>query len=170
VLVLGLGLLVRSGASLFKMWGWKNEHAAGNWISRYYGNTRFEGTALMRNDLNASHDFRSRSPAPGIPKDRWSARWDTCLVVTQGTELSLELASDDGSKVLVDEVVQLEVGPRPGKKSGMISLQQGVRHLGVELVDKGGKSFVRLGGLNFEGSDTYTFRRPELEGDDVHCD
>ena len=170
VLVLGLGLLFRSSSAWFKSSNWKNEHAEGSWVSRYYGNTRFEGTALTRNDISANRDFRSRSPAPGIPKDRWSARWDTCLVVTQATELSLQLASDDGSKLLVDEVAQLEVGPRPGKKSGLISLQQGVRHLGVELIDKGGKAFVRLEGLNFEGSDTYTFRRPKLEGDDVHCE
>ncbi|HKO93360.1 MAG TPA: hypothetical protein VJU61_19530, partial [Polyangiaceae bacterium] len=65
---------------------------------------------------------------------------------------------------------QLEVGPRPGKKSGVVSLQQGVRHLAVEFVDKGGKAFVRLEGINFEGGDTYKFRRPELEGDEVHCE
>jgi hypothetical protein len=170
VLALGLGLLFRSSSALLKKWQWKDEFADGNWVSRYYGNTRFEGVALMRNDISASHDFGSRSPGPGVPKDRWSARWDTCLILTQGTELSLQLASDDGSRLLVDEVVQLEVGPRPGKKSAIVSLQQGVRHLGVELIDKGGKAFVRLEGLNFEGSDTYTFRRPAFEGDDVRCE
>jgi hypothetical protein len=170
VLALGVGLLFRWSSGLLEKSQWKDEFADGNWISRYYGNTRFEGAPLMRNDISASHDFRSRSPAPGVPKDRWSARWDTCLVLTQGTELSLLLASDDGSKLLVDEVVQLEVGPRPGKKPGIVSLQQGVRHLRIELVDKGGKAFVRLEGLNFEGSDTYTFRRPQFEGDDARCE
>jgi hypothetical protein len=169
VLVLGVGLLVRSGSSLFTTSQWKNEHADGSWLSRYYRNTRFEGAALLRNDISPSHDFRSRSPAPGVSKDRWSARWDTCLVVTKDTELSLQLASDDGSKVLLDEVVQLEL-PRPGKKARTISLRPGVRHLGVELVDKGGKAFVRLEGLHLEGTDTYTFRRPELEGEDVRCE
>lgn len=149
---------------------WKDEFPDGTWVARYYSNMRFEGAPVTRSEPSGNREFRSGPPAPGVPKDRWSARWDTCVHVQSRVELSLKLASDDGSRLLVDEALQVEIGPRPGKKAAQLVLEPGVRQLTFELMDKGGRSYLRVDGLEPEGQEQYTLQRPQIDGDDVRCE
>lgn len=170
VLALALGFGVQRLYGVSRKSDWKDEFPSGQWIARYYGNMKFEGAPLTRFDIAVNHEYRSKSPAPGIPKDRWSARWDTCLVVTQNVELRLQLAADDSSRLLLDATEQISVGPRPGKKSASFALEPGIRLLTLELTDKGGRAYLRLDGLQPEGTESYSFQRPLLDGDSVHCE
>lgn len=170
VLLLAVGFGRLSLFAVSRESQWKDEFPDGAWLARYYRNTAFEGAPLTRAEPAASHEFRSGAPAPGMPKDRWAARWDTCLVVKERVELSVKLASDDASRLLLDDALQVEIGPRPGKKSAQLVLEPGVRQLTLELVDKGGRAYLRVDGLEPQEDARYTLQHPQSEGSDVRCE
>ncbi len=170
VIVLAVGFGRKSFSEVSRESKWKEQFSEGAWIARYYANTKFNGAPVTRVEAAANHEFRSSSPAPGIPKDRWSARWDTCLVVKERVELDVRLSSDDGSRLLLDEAPQIVVGPRPGKESGKLTLEPGVRLLTLELIDKGRQAYLRVDGFELEGNERYSLVRPQLDDDDVRCE
>ncbi|MEO8183084.1 MAG: PA14 domain-containing protein [Deltaproteobacteria bacterium] len=148
---------------------WARQHPEGNWISRFYKNGTFEGYPLLRYDVGVNVDFGADAPADAMKKDFFSARWDTCLVVTQDVVVPLQLDSDDSSKVFVDDQLQFEVAPGPGHNSASVALRPGLRHVRVEFNERGGMAMVRLSGFEPEGTDAYSFRRPVIEGEELRC-
>ena len=149
---------------------WQGQHPEGNWISRYYSNMQFKGFPLVRYDVGVNYDFGPGAPAQEMSADQWSARWDTCIVVTKNLDLTLSVAADDRARVFLDGVPQLEIGPKPGRKSATVQFRKGLRHFGVEFVEDQGMAMIRLDGLNFAGSDGYHFQRPRLDGEDLRCE
>jgi hypothetical protein len=103
-------------------------------------------------------------------KDRWSVRWDTCLVVTAETTVDVQLSSDDTSQLFLDEQSVIEVGPKPGKASGSMALHVGTHHVRVDFREQQGQAVIHLQGLDFAGTPAYQFKRPLLSGDTVTCD
>lgn len=171
VLAAALGLLgfaVAYVPGALDRWRWQNEYPEGAWLSRYYPNMSFEGTPVERYDIGVKRNFHTGGPARGMLRDRWSARWDTCLVVKKPLELPLRLSADDSSTLLVDDVPQMEV-PRPGKQAATIALQPGTRHIQVDFVERQGVASIRLDGLAFGGTEDYGFQRPILEGEKIAC-
>jgi len=164
-----LALTLRYACSVLDEANWARQHPEGNWISRYYTNPRFEGFPLVRYDVGVNSDFDKRGPSKRGSGDYFSARWDTCLVVTRDVSVPLQMESDDHSTLWLDSVAQIEIAPGPGRKSGSVFLRQGLRHLRVEFVEELGMALIRLDGLELEGTDTYRFQRPVLEGEDVRC-
>ncbi|HVZ35540.1 MAG TPA: PA14 domain-containing protein [Polyangiaceae bacterium] len=168
-LLLVLVLAWLYGPDALDRYQWLHQYPDGSWISRYYENTNFDGPAVLRYDVGVNYNFGKGAPARGMPKDRWSARWDTCIVVKKGIDLPVRLSSDDDSRLLINGSAEIEIG-RPGKKSATLSLQPGTRHIEVDFVERQGSALIRLEGLNFAGTEEYAFRRPRLEGDRVGCD
>ena len=148
---------------------WHRQNPEGDWISRFSPSSDFGGYPLVRYDVGVNYDFGPDGAAGSMPKDWFSARWDTCLIVASDVTLTLQLDSDDSSKLWLDEVLQVAVEPGPGQKSAQVVLRQGLRHLRVDLIEREGMAHVRLEGLEFEGADAYYFQRPAIEGDDVRC-
>ncbi|MEY2935563.1 MAG: hypothetical protein RL033_6312 [Pseudomonadota bacterium] len=148
---------------------WAQQHPEGNWIARYYSGPKFAGNPLLRYDVGVNFDFGTGGPIRKQPKDRFSIRWDTCLLVTREVNVPLTLQADDGAELFVDEASQLAVDPGPGMTSRAVVLKPGVRHLRVDFVERKGTALVRLDGLELEGNDAYTFRRPKVDGLELTC-
>jgi hypothetical protein len=164
-----VALLGRHGLAWTRRWRWQGEHPDGAWISRYYSNVRFEGLPVTRYDDNLNYNFHSGAPAEGMLRDLWSARWDTCVDVKRDIELDLTLLADDRGRLFVDGVQRLDV-PRAGKTTGIVPLSVGIHRLRVDFVERWGSARVRLGGIEFSGTEDYSFRRPTLRGDTASCD
>jgi hypothetical protein len=163
------GLCLRYALAVLDRNLWQRQHPEGNWISRYYSNVKFEGYPLVRYDTGVDYDWGRKAPAKAMVRDRWSVRWDTCLLVTEPTTLNLKLTSDDSSKLILDDSIAIDVGPKPGTKSGNIALQPGTHQLRVDFREDQGEAVIHLEGLDFEGTSAYRFQRPVLQGDVVSC-
>jgi len=169
-------LVVLAGLSLRYVWAtsnksaWPRQHPEGNWISRFYSNPSREGFPLVRYDVGINADFGVGAPARSMSGDHFSAVWDTCLVVTKDTSVVLELTSDDASKLVLDAVPQIEIGPTAGARSSTVLLRRGLRHLRVEFIENEGTAMVRLNGLDPDGNNSYRLERPVVQGNDVNCE
>jgi PA14 domain len=148
---------------------WHRQHPEGDWVSRFYPSPDFQGYPLVRYDMGVNYDFGSHGAADNMPKENFSARWDTCLIVAQDVKVALQLDSDDGSKLWLDGVLQMAVDPGPGGTSAEVSLRQGVRHLSLDLIERTGTAMIRLQGLELEGTDAYRFQRPVFDGVELRC-
>jgi hypothetical protein len=74
----------------------------GNWSASYWNNTSLAGSpAVTRNEAEINYDWGTGSPAPGIDKDNWSARWTSNINFPAGTYRFLA-TMDDGMRVWVD--------------------------------------------------------------------
>jgi hypothetical protein len=169
VLVVTGGLTLRYAYALASRANWKRQHPEGNWISRYYPRSNFAGSPLVRFDVGVDYDWGKGAPAQAMDRDHWSARWDTCVVVTSDVNLTLQLTADDSAQLIIDDALLLNV-PKPGHTSTEVTLRQGIRHLRVDFQEQQGSAKVRLEGLNLDGTNSYTFDRPTLNGDTVRCD
>jgi len=163
------GLCLRYALAVLDRNLWQRQHPEGNWISRYYSNVKFEGYPLVRYDTGVDYDWGKNAPAKAMVRDRWSVRWDTCLIVTEPTPLNLRLTSDDSSKLVVDDNIAIDVGPKPGSKGGNIIFQPGTHRIRVDFREDQGEAVIHLEGLDFEGTSAYRFQRPVLQGDVVSC-
>ena len=69
----------------------------------YFANQNLEGSpALTRIDSTVDFDWGDGSPAEGIPKDHFSARWSGTLVPPASGEYEISIRSDDGSRLFMD--------------------------------------------------------------------
>jgi hypothetical protein len=169
VIAVGGGLCLRYAWAALDRTKWQRQHPEGNWISRYYSNQKFEGYPLVRYDVGVDYDWGRGAPAKAMVRDRWSVRWDTCFVVQTDLTLDLQLISDDASKLIVDDVPVIQVGPKPGTSKGSVAFQRGVHRLRVEFQEGQGEALIHLQGLDFDGTETYAFQRPVLDGQEVRC-
>lgn len=169
VAAIGLILTVRYAWLVTSGKNWAQQNPEGNWISRFYGNGRFEGFPLVRYDIGVNSDFGPRSPADSMKRDNFSARWDTCIAVTKESAVSATLRSDDSSQLFLDEQLQCAVTPGPGQASATLALSPGLHQLRVDFVEQRGTAMVRLEGFEPEGTEAYSFRRPVFDGDQPKC-
>lgn len=109
----------------------------GPWRGRYYANTEFSGDPVEQSAHRIDFDFDREAPIAGIPKDDFSIRWDTCLVIEDETKLRFTATSDDGSRVLIDGDTIVDNWGDHAKRarSGAVTLEEGVYHLVVEYYD-----------------------------------
>ncbi len=108
------------------------------WRAEYYPALLFFGSPIERDDPNIEFHWNDGSPMQGIPDDKFSVRWDTCLHMPETRMVDLQLASDDGSRLFVDgkltvdnwgdHAYQFRDGPR--------QLRKGTHHVMVEYYDK----------------------------------
>lgn len=163
------GLVLRYAYALLNRTRWQHEHPAGVWISRYYRDPDFKELALSRYDVAINYDWGKGAPAEAMSRDEWSGTWDTCVVASTAVKLKLRLLADDGAKFIVDDVLQLWVRRRV-TQSRTVELEPGVHHLRVVYQERRRVARLRLEGLNFEGTESYQFQRPRVEGDTIRCD
>lgn len=162
-------LVLRYVYALWDKARWARENPGGNWISRYYPKLNYDGSPLIRYDVAIDYDWGMAAPAESMARDNWSATWDTCMRVLADVALPLKLTADEKARLLVDDEVRLNV-PRPGSKKDIVKIVPGMHHIRIEYQERRRGAELRLKGIDYEGTEYYTFQRPQLEGDNVYCE
>ena len=116
-----------------------------DWRGEYYGNAWMVGTPLLvRNDGEVSFDWGDKGPAPGLPRDSFSACFTRSLDLEEGRYL-LRAVADDGVRVYVDGQLVIDgwsIGPE-GEYVRQMWLK-GLHHFRVEYSENEGRAMVRF--------------------------
>jgi len=84
------------------------ERAISDWLAQYYAGMSLEGDpVLVRNDPSIEFDWGLGAPGPGLPADRFSARWLRQVHFEAGLYRFTVLV-DDGVRVWVDGQLLLD--------------------------------------------------------------
>jgi hypothetical protein len=110
---------------------------SGPWRAEYYPRPDFEGVPTIQRDQEVDFDWGYRVIHPELPKDRVTARWDTCLLLDESVNAAFHLTSDDGSRVFVDgELLVDNWGKHRMRARGEFKkLDPGIHHLRVEYME-----------------------------------
>jgi len=126
---------------------WAVREPPQRWRAAYFGNERLEGLALVREERDVAHDWKRQGPPHGIPADRFSARWDSCLTLERAQTAALQLTSDDGSRLFVDGLLVIDnwgLRRLPRTRGTDVLLEAGLHHLRVEYSQLTGSASVTL--------------------------
>jgi hypothetical protein len=134
--------MLLAAAGLFSI----GDRAAGRWRAAYYPNIDLMGAALSREDRDVFFDWGDEPPLPSLPRDDFSAAWETCLHVERHVRSRFLLGSDDGSRLLVDgKLIVDDWGTHDFQiASAELPLEAGSHLLRVEFFDKAGAARVAL--------------------------
>jgi uncharacterized protein YraI len=87
---------------------------ANRWRATYFANKALEGMPVLVQEAPAiNFDWGYGSPAPAVPPDFFSARYESSMAISPGNYL-LTLRMDDGARLFVDDQLVLDdwrVGP-----------------------------------------------------------
>ena len=76
---------------------------------QYYNTNDLTGSpVLTRTDANVNFDWGAGSPASGVNSDNFSIRWTGTLTPPSTGTYTLALTSDDGSRLYVNSVLQID--------------------------------------------------------------
>ena len=117
---------------------WQSEDV-GPWRAAYYPNKSFDGQPDLRREVDVAFDWLLDPPTDSIPADYFSARFDTCLVLEEDTDIAFQLTSDDGSRLYIDGKKRVNNWPKHNArvvKGERVSLSAGVHHLRVEYYER----------------------------------
>ena len=108
----------------------------------YFQGTAFAGTPLLtRTDPTVNFNFAGGSPAPGIPNDQFSVRWEGQVEARSDELYTFYVNSDDGSRLFVNNqlVVNNFTDHAATEASGTIALALGQRYtIRLEYYENGG--------------------------------
>ncbi len=138
------------------------QEANAPWIGRYYPGLDFQGDPEVRGDPKLAFDWAAGAPMSGIPTDRFTVRWDTCLVLDANDTVSFAVRSDDGHRVYVDDELVLDHwSPQPARwATERRPLSAGAHHLRVEYFEQGGNARMALRIEGASGDLQSKLRRP----------
>ena len=102
--LMGTGIFL----AVFSLCGWAYFQSSRIWSIQYFANTDLSGTPIR--SLASTLDFRWNQLAPkkGIPPNHFSLRARSCLKIQEPGEYKFEIASDDGSRILIDGQVVVD--------------------------------------------------------------
>lgn len=150
----------------------------GPWRGQYFSTPDFQGEPIVRRDGDIHFTWRRKSPMPDLPNDGFSVRWDTCMELPEALEISFQLISDDGSRLLVDGELVVDNWGRHGERSrgADVSLSAGMHHVRIDYFDdRHGASVELRASLRGELPDSLPVRllhhpTGELDADDPCAD
>ncbi|MHB1357206.1 MAG: PA14 domain-containing protein [Anaerolineae bacterium] len=123
-----------------------SEVPAGFWHGTYFSNRDLEGApAFVRDDPVIDFQWGDGSPAPGVPIDAFSVRWEGRWNFDTGG-FRFSAFSDDGVRVWVDGVLVIDQWKEqaPALASADLYLQAGEHAIKVEYFDGAGGAEVRV--------------------------
>ncbi len=86
-------------------------------LGQYFDNMNFEGKpVLTRIDSVIDFSWGLSSPAPEVPKDRFSVRWTGKIIPPVTREFSLATRTDDGARLYLDDKLLFEDWTKHGEK------------------------------------------------------
>jgi hypothetical protein len=102
-----LEYLERSGVALVSLW-WERVLSYPDWEGQYWSNRDLAGEpTLVRNDREIDFDWQEGAPAPGVPRDDFSARWSRDIDLQAGT-YRFQVFVDDGVRLWIDGVLLID--------------------------------------------------------------
>jgi regulator of sirC expression with transglutaminase-like and TPR domain len=85
--------------------------------ARYFRGTGFDEQVRTQVDLDLDFDWRTGAPAPGVPRDRFSVRWEGYFRAPRDGAYSIFLVSNDGARFVLDEKTLLESWREMGREN-----------------------------------------------------
>jgi len=121
------------------------EGADDPWVAAYFANSNLSGEpVLTRIETALDHNWGFDSPGPGVPKDRFSARWTQPLYFRAGT-YRFTTYTDDGVRLWVDGRLLINSWrPMRGIRSATVRLSEGVHDVRMEYFERTGAARARL--------------------------
>jgi hypothetical protein len=116
------------------------------WLARYFAGPDRHGAKVVRWEEDVRFNWGRTSPDPTIPRDGFSARFETCLVLPSAREVAFLLSSDDDAFLEVDgERVLGLPGVHPLRSKGVeMRLGPGIHALRVDFSERAGNAAVEL--------------------------
>ena len=133
----------RTGVALMRFWWERNESFSG-WKGEYFGNRDLQGNpALVRDEPQIDFDWGEGRPAPNLPADHFSVRWQRRVSFEAGT-YRFFLQIDDGARVLLDNQLILNDWEDGGDRTINVdvTLPAGERAIQVEFYESSGVARV----------------------------
>jgi hypothetical protein len=117
-----------------------------DWLGEYYNNDSLNGfPALTRNDLQVDFDWKTGSPAAGLPADNFSARWTRNWNFERG-EYRFYLTVDDGARLWIDDNLVIDQWRDGGVREVSVDyVLEGNHRLTLEYYERSGDARIRLG-------------------------
>ncbi len=107
--------------------------------ARYYRGTEFQDQLVERIDRGLDFDWGRSRPVSGVPRDRFSVRWDGWFKAPRSGDYTLFVVANDGVRFVFDGKVALEnwrdVGYTSWTGSGDAHLLAGWHRLRIEYYD-----------------------------------
>ena len=117
-----------------------------DWLGEYFANPTLTGDpVLIRNDVTVDFNWGTGSPGPGIPTDRFSARWTRRRRFPEGL-YRFTITADDGVRFWIDGQLYVDEW-RDGTMTDYafdIHLSKGKRTLHLEYYENLGGAVVQL--------------------------
>jgi hypothetical protein len=138
-------VLVAAAASIFLY----RKHFRPRWLASYYGNETLTGAPMrIVTEHDPNHDWGFGGPGIGLPTDSFSARFETCLVMTKPANVVFSVGSDDGSRLFVDDskLIDSWVEQTYMTHERATSLTAGVHRIRLEFFDHAWNAQVTFGG------------------------
>ena len=126
-----------------RFWWERNESFSG-WKGEYFGNRDLQGNpALVRDEPQIDFDWGEGRPAPNLPADHFSVRWQRRVSFEAGT-YRFFLQIDDGARVLLDNQLILNDWEDGGDRTINVdvTLPAGERAIQVEFYESSGVARV----------------------------
>lgn len=140
-----------SGSARVKVW-WEKVYLPYNpdprypdWRGQYWANQELQGNpSLVRNDREIDFDWGTGAAAPGLPADKFSARWDRLVNFAPGT-YTFYARADNGIRVYLDGVPIIDQWYSNSQQLHAVARTlSGSHHLAVEYYENGGPAMVEF--------------------------
>lgn len=127
-------------------------------VGEYFANASLAGAPVAtRLDQNISFDWMDGAPHPTVRADSFSVRWTGVFVPRESGTYSIQVASDDGNRLYIDDRLLIDDWNDHGVffTSATVTLErERVYRIRLEYYDKGGSASVQLG-LKLRARDEY---------------
>lgn len=121
-------------------------HTRRVWRATFYPVPTLEGTTVRESVRRVNFNWGRGSPHREIPHDRFSARFDTCLVIAKPIPVEFRVRVEDGARLFVDgkKVLNAWKGGKLQTVRAETLLDPGKHHLRVEYFNGTGAASLAV--------------------------
>lgn len=128
---------------------WVFSEPSQGFLATYFADARMENAVFSRQETHIDHVWGHHGPRKKMPMDFFSARYDSCLLLEQGTDILFRLGSDDGSRLFLNAVPVIEQWHRHSMRwaEKTVHVPAGTHHLRIEYFEAGGTAAIEFQAL-----------------------
>lgn len=139
------------------------------WHADFFPSRELTGEPISAELEWITHDWGNRGPAPGVPRDGFSARFRTCLDMQASERVLVALESDDGARVYVDGSLVADTWSEGTSQAsrGEVHAARGAHLIQVDYYDGGGRAALNVRlyrGAGPVGPEQIRFPEPGVDG------